>query len=384
MREIIHLITPGDHFSPSTGSAIPTVVHGLSRARAAGTPEPSVLVARGTYPDRYPSARAIEYEQAPAWPLERVAPRRVVDTALALLGMPRPVVRRTFRPAFAGQASWSPSVVFCHNAPQAIPLVDHRRHVPVLYAHNNLLRSYSRAESGRVLRHARFIVCVSRSLADEMKEHLPSSMHARVVVVHNGVDTGVFQRAPRRDDGRLLEVAFVGRMLREKGAGVVIDAFRRLDRHDLRLRIVGSDGFDSSAALTDFERELRRAAEPLGDRVQFTPFVPREQVVRILGESDIVVVPSTWREPFALTALEGMAAGAAVVASDIGGIPETVRGAGILVPPGDAAALAAALGDLAGDPDLLRRTAEACRARAVELDWSRAAGQLEQLVRSVD
>ena len=89
----------------------------------------------------------------------------------------------------------------------------------------------------------------------------------------------------------------------------------------------------TAAALSDFELEIRKAAEPLGDMVEFTPFVPRDQVARILGESDIVVVPSTWREPFALTALEGMAAGAAVVASDIGGIPETVRGAGILVPP---------------------------------------------------
>ena len=170
---------------------------------------------------------------------------------------------------------------------------------------------------------------------------------------------------------------------REKGAGVVIDAFRRLDRDDLTLRIVGSQGFDAGAALSDFELEIRRAAEPLGDRVEFTPFVPRDQVARILGESDIVVVASTWREPLGLTALEGMAAGAAVIASDVGGIPEAVRGAGILVPPGDAGALATALDELAGDPELLRRTADACRARAEELDWSHAASALASAVRAV-
>lgn len=53
----------------------------------------------------------------------------------------------------------------------------------------------------------------------------------------------------------------------------------------------------------------------------------------VLRTADVVVVPSRWAEPFALTALEGMAAGAAVVASDIGGIPEAVGTAGILVPP---------------------------------------------------
>jgi glycosyltransferase involved in cell wall biosynthesis len=110
--------------------------------------------------------------------------------------------------------------------------------------------------------------------------------------------------------------------------------------------------------------------------------VPRDQVARILGESDIVVVPSTWREPFALTALEGMAAGAAVVASDIGGIPETVRGAGILVPPGDAGALATALDELADDRERLLRTAAACQARAGELDWSRAARELADVLDS--
>ena len=59
MRQV-HVITPGDHFSPSTGSAIPTVVDGLCRFRPDGVPRPAVAVARGTYPDRYDSADIIE------------------------------------------------------------------------------------------------------------------------------------------------------------------------------------------------------------------------------------------------------------------------------------------------------------------------------------
>jgi len=384
VREIIHLITPGDHYSPRTGSAIPTVVHGLSSARATGAPEPAVLVERGTYPDRYPSARAIEYERAPAWPLERVAPRRFVDAGLAVLGLPRLVVRRTFRPAFADQGSWAPAFVVCHNSPQAIPLVDHRRHVPVLYAHNDILRSYSRRESGRLLENARLILCVSDSLAAQTADRLPPSLHPRIRVVRNGVDAAAFRRDREPGAELPLRVAFVGRMQPEKGAAVLVDALRRLDRDDLRLRIIGSQGFDPRATLSDFERDLRRAAEPLGDRVEFRPFVPRDEVARVLGSSDIVVVPSTWRDPMPLTVLEGMAAGAALVASDIGGIPEAVGDAGMLVPPGDPAMLATALARLADDPGLLRRTAAACRVQAERRDWSHVARELDEVLGAAD
>lgn len=88
-HRLIHVITPGDHFSPRTGSAIPTVVDGLSRATPSGQPRPAVLVARGTYPDRYDSADAIEYTRPR--PHNR---DRYVDAGLSRLGLPRVMARR--------------------------------------------------------------------------------------------------------------------------------------------------------------------------------------------------------------------------------------------------------------------------------------------------
>ena len=61
-RRLVHVITPGDHFSPSTGSATVTVVNGLSAATPPNRPRPAVVVATGTYADRYDSADVIEYE----------------------------------------------------------------------------------------------------------------------------------------------------------------------------------------------------------------------------------------------------------------------------------------------------------------------------------
>jgi glycosyltransferase involved in cell wall biosynthesis len=92
------------------------------------------------------------------------------------------------------------------------------------------------------------------------------------------------------------------------------------------------------------------------------------------------VVPSVWPEPFALTSLEGMAAGAAVVASDVGGVPEAVGGAGLLVPPGDDAALAAALAGLADDREALAAARRRARAHAEARDWSVVRAELDAVL----
>ena len=149
----VHLITPGDHFSPRTGSAIPTVVHGLCASTPAGDPVPAVLVARGTYPDRYPSAEVVEYPLVQGRRTDRYA-----DPALGRIGFGRPGARRVLAPALAAQHGWDASIVLAHNLPQAIALVDAARHAPVLYAHNDLLRTYSAGEAAAALSAAAAIV----------------------------------------------------------------------------------------------------------------------------------------------------------------------------------------------------------------------------------
>lgn len=375
-RAHLHVITPGDHFSPGTGSAVPTVVHGLAGATPAGEPRPRVAVARGTYPDRYASADAVEYDQAVPRPWDRYA-----DLLMARAGLPRAGARRVFGATLTDQASWPPSVVLAHNAPQLVPLVDAGRHAPVLYAHNDLLRTYGRREAARVLGPAEAIVCVSDFLASRTADRLPVSLRSRVVVVHNGVDTELFRPAATpRDDGRL-HVVYVGRMLPDKGPDVLVDALARLGRADVRATLVGTVGFTPDAPLSPYEQALREAAAPLGDRVTWLPFRPRAEVADLLRTADVVVVPSRWPEPFALTVLEGMASGAAVVASEIGGIPEAAGDAGVLVPPADPDALAGALAALADDPALLSRTRAGARRHAEAHDWAAARRTLGEVLR---
>jgi glycosyltransferase involved in cell wall biosynthesis len=99
------------------------------------------------------------------------------------------------------------------------------------------------------------------------------------------------------------------------------------------------------------ERDLRALAGSLalGDRLRLVGF--RDDLETVLGAADAVVVPSTQPDPLPNAALEAAAAGCCVVAADHGGLPEIVHDGrtGVLVPPGDAGALARALAALAGD-----------------------------------
>lgn len=375
-RSVIHAITPGDHFSPLTGSAIPTVVHGLAGAALrAGGPRHRVVVDRSTWHPRYDSAEVIEYTGAR--PPDRRA--RYADALRGRLGMPRTAVAAYYRPIAEAVRAQPPSIVLAHNAPILVRLLRDTPHRVVVYAHNDLLRTYSRREAGRMLGSAAAIVCVSESLAERTRERLPATLRAGVHVVGNGVDTAQFHPDGHRSDGPL-RVMFMGRVIPDKGADVLLRAVQRLDAGGLEVLVVGRPGFAADAPLSDHERDLRTLAAAGGDDVRFQTFVPRAELPALLRTADVFVVPSRWPDPSPLTVGEALASGLPVIASRIGGIPEAVGDAGILVAPDDPAALAEALQGLIDDG--VRRTAlaKAARTRAETRDWSWSWRQLEAVL----
>ena len=176
-------------------------------------------------------------------------------------------------------------------------------------------------------------------------------------MVHNGIDPAEYpqgdgdaRRQARQelgvpDDDRLV-VTYVGRLDREKGVDVLLDAWRRLEAErgesggsrdsGATLLVVGSPVSDQDGG--QYRRELESRA--VGD-VRFIPL--RRDVVAPLHAADVAVVPSTWDEPFGRTIIEGLATGRPVVASRVGGIPEILTGPldRLLFDRGDADALAA-------------------------------------------
>jgi glycosyltransferase involved in cell wall biosynthesis len=367
-KPIYHLITPGDHFSPRTGSAIPTVVHGLAMGAAAahdtGRYPQNVVLQRDTFSPRYSSAQVVAYEGSPA-PGSRA---RAVDAALARVGVPRRGAAAYFRPATESLRDEPAGIVLAHNAPIVPWLLRDQQHASVLYAHNDVLRSYSRAEASRVLGDCSRIVSVSESLAAQLREHLPRSLHSRVRTVINGVDPKQFAPAAQRAPGDI-RVMFLGRAIPEKGADILLEAAALVDRQDLEYVIVGSHGFDPNADLSPYERRLRELADRARGRVRFEPFVDREHLPALVQRADILVIPSRWPDPCPLTVGEGMAAGLPIIAARSGGIPELLGDAGLLFDPERPEELANALSRLAESAKERERYAVAARSRALDHDW---------------
>ncbi|MCC6848923.1 MAG: glycosyltransferase [Deltaproteobacteria bacterium] len=186
---------------------------------------------------------------------------------------------------------------------------------------------------------------------------------ARIHLVPSGVEAARFAAGPRAAararlalGDRTWVLAVVGALEERKGHDVLLDALAR-DPDPGHVVLIAGDGTRAPAL------RARAAALGLADRVRFLGRV--EDVAPLLAAADALVMPSR-REGLGVAALEAMAAGLPVVASRVGGLPEAVVDGetGLLVPPGDAAALAAALARLAADPALAGRLGAGGAARA--------------------
>lgn len=187
-----------------------------------------------------------------------------------------------------------------------------------------------------------------------------------VEVLHNGVPGPVRDVVPLRErptgQARLL---LVGRLSQRKGSDVAIEAVRLLSERGVAVRLVLAG--DCAAGYEDFVQGLREQVARFGlaGRVTFGGFAP--DIWRHHDEADIVLVPSRL-EPFGNVAVEGMLAGRPVIVSDAQGLVEIVEDgvSGLVVPAGDAVALADAVQGLLRDWPRARRLAAAGRLRAAE------------------
>jgi len=157
-------------------------------------------------------------------------------------------------------------------------------------------------------------------------------------------------------------IVFAGRLMHKKGADVLVGAFAKVVAQvpGARLLIAG-DGPEREALLRLIAQlKLESTVSILGQR-------SREEVERAFDGAWIQVVPSRWEEPFGLVATESMMRGRPVVASDCGGLSEIIQNGktGLLVPPGDAEKLAAALLSLINDRSRIIQMGRAAREVAV-------------------
>lgn len=210
-------------------------------------------------------------------------------------------------------------------------------------------------QASRLLQHRvdRYLT-VSMAAADGSRKGLPAD--AEIIPHGPMVPDNLLQLAqetPRPDflpaeDGFLM---FAGALGLHKGVDVLLAAHQKM-RNKIPLVLLGTPRHDTP---------------PInGPDITVVHNVPHPQVMASWARASVAVVPSVWHEALGLVAVEAMIAGCPVVASEVGGLPEVVQhgSTGLLVPPGDPRALAAALDELFDDPQRRKLMGEAAKARS--------------------
>jgi phosphatidyl-myo-inositol alpha-mannosyltransferase len=223
-------------------------------------------------------------------------------------------------------------------------------------------------------------VAVSQTAAATAQAYYPGHYE----VIPNGVDVERFHTslAPFADERQpgILNLLFVGRLDPRKGVHTLITAMPEIvarTNGKVRLFIVGD-----SYLRARFEASVPSEVK---DKVRFLGHVPLEDLPRWYRTADVFISPASGNESFGIVLLEAMASGCPVVASDIPGYRSVVipDDNGILVPPENASALAAAVSALAQDPERRRQLATRGRQRALEFAWPRVTDRIEAVYREV-
>jgi glycosyltransferase involved in cell wall biosynthesis len=182
----------------------------------------------------------------------------------------------------------------------------------------------------RVARHA-YNISASQAVANHLSSHS--------IVVPNSYREDIFRLMP--EVARNKHLVFLGRLVSDKGADLLLDALALLKHQGLRpqLTIIG---------IGPEESKLKQQAERLGidEQIEFAGLKTGPELTRMLNAHQIMVAPARWQEPFGIVALEGIACGCVVVGSEGGGLKDAIGLCGVTFPNGDVEALTQALTEL--------------------------------------
>jgi glycosyltransferase involved in cell wall biosynthesis len=194
----------------------------------------------------------------------------------------------------------------------------------------------------------------------------------QIEVIYNGIDSRFLDLPQTKKAGdssapKEVQLTYVGRLRIEKGVIVLLKALdvllHKQERQDLHLNIFGDGDEVYTSELHAFVREKH-----LTQAVTFHGKIPQDELIWHYDHSDLLLVPSLWKEPFGLVVAEGMARGLPVIASNVGGPAEVIthNENGLLIEPGDEQALALAIAQLSEHPEERQRLSRAAKATVRE------------------
>jgi len=353
----------------SSGGAIATVARYVAREWERAGHSVAVLAPRGEAPP-YSAGTSIALDvhrglRVPGRLTSRIARNATWDW---------PGYRRYLKAVTAAIRALEapPHILVAHNDLQLLPELASL--VPgaetVLWLHNTV--TTRRPDPRSVLECVERIVAVSDYVArwTERKYGLPEG---RVRTAYNGVDLERFHPDERcHQAGSALRVVCHGRIDPNKGFHLVVEAVGRLRARDIAIDVTLAGKLEAfgitRAAAATYRDDLLASLAKIGGtyRGRLDP----SEVPDLLRDADVACTPSLAPDPFPLSALEAMASGCALVASDRGGLTELCGDAGLLFDPDDSGTLDAALVALATDPVFLATRQRAARSRAEQFSWS--------------
>lgn len=362
-------------FTPTVSGAIATCIWEMARRPSPAGARRTVL----TMPAPAEPYADVPVEMLPVAPgrLLRGRPERAVRR---ITGWAHPEQRAYATAALARLREIRPDAVICNNDPEiAVFLARNLPRTRIVHWFHNLEVASDRWRRAyaREVRIASVAVSGYLARAVEQVYRMPA---LAIEVARNGVDNLRFRPASRVRD--VQTVAFLGRVAVEKGTDTFLEAMGILAERRVpafEVLVIGDTnwGFSDGGPFGQRVDALARDLEARGVAVRRAGHVVRADLPDVLRSADILVHASRWDEPCALTLLEGMGSGLAVVATATGGTPELVGRAGILVPREQPEAMADAVERILRDAPLLSVLAAGARTRAEIFPWERTWDVLE-------
>ena len=226
-------------------------------------------------------------------------------------------------------------IIEIHNRPYLFNLAIRKvRNTPIsLHFHNDpteMRGSKTTSERIRIAKNAHAVYFVSQFIKDRFLDGIGKDLNKlnNLYVVQNAIERKLHKQPEKNK-----EIAFVGRLVQEKGAHVFVQSIRSLVKKypEWKFRIIGTSKAGNEKLITSYEKKIIKDFIALGHNTEYSGFLSNNEVKEIMKTLSILVVPSLWREPFCLVALEGFCYGVAVIASKVGGLSEMLDGTGLLI-----------------------------------------------------